>query len=101
MHLISHRQWDRVLHLLELVYPIFQNSLLLGVVAQLVLVAQLLHRALLVVKNKVLEVDLLRLLIPQDLLLSTRAIHFLIHLIRVESNLMKLMMHMTRVTKHV
>lgn len=81
--------------------PVFQNSLLLRIVAELVLMAELLHRTLLVVKNKVFEVDLLWFLIPQDLLLPTYAIHFLIHLIRVEGYLMKLGVYMTGVAKHV
>ena len=101
MHLIRHRQRYRILHLLELVNPVFQNSLLLRIVAQLVLMAQLLHRTLLVVKDEVFEVDLLWFLIPQDLLLPTHAIHFLIHLIRVEGYPVELGVYMTGVAKHV
>lgn len=101
MHLISHRQRYRILHLLELVNPVFQNSLLLRIVAELVLMAQLLHRTLLVVKDEVFEVDLLWFLIPQDLLLPAHAIHFLIHLIRVEGYPVELGVYMTGVAKHV
>ena len=63
--------------------------------------AQLLHRTLLVVKDKVFEVDLLWFLIPQDLLLSAYALHFLIHLICVEGYPVELGVYMTGVAKHV
>ena len=63
--------------------------------------AQLLHRTLLVVKDEVFEVDLLWFLIPQDLLLPAHAVHFLIHLIRVEGYPVELGVYMTGVAKHV